>query len=253
LGAELTRELAIDLVEIEKNTSVLADEFISHRLGLIPLESTNIDELEYTRDCNCDQYCDKCSVVLTLDARCTSDATMDIYTRDLMVSRPAANNSAVGFPVFNDPEKRGVLLCKLRKHQELRLKCIAKKGIAKEHAKWAPVSAVGFEYDPWNKLRHTDYWYEHDADEEWPKSKNAEWEEPPKENEPFDYNAKADRFYFNVETVGSVKPKDVVFKSIAKLQQKLAEVVMALDNDEQARHNAGYGTTPYHEPQDDWY
>lgn len=41
---------AIDLVEIEINTSVLADDFLAHRLGMIPLVSTNCDEsMRYTR------------------------------------------------------------------------------------------------------------------------------------------------------------------------------------------------------------
>ena len=50
---------------------------------------------------------------------------------------------------------------------------LAKKGIAKEHAKWAPTAAIGFEYDPHNKLKHLDYWYEEDPIKEWPLSENA--------------------------------------------------------------------------------
>lgn len=158
--------VAIDLVEIEANTSVLADEFIAHRLGLTPLQSKDAAALLYSRDCDCEQYCDNCSVKLTLQAKCTSDEVMKVYASDLVVDS-YRQNGTVGNPVITDPDGLGTLICKLRRGQELRVTCIAKKGIAKEHAKWMPTSAVGFEYDPHNKLHHLDMWYETDAAAEW--------------------------------------------------------------------------------------
>lgn len=152
--------MAVDLVEVEENSSVLADEFLAHRLGLIPLNSKNADDVVYTRDCDCEQYCELCSVKLTLHAKCTTQGEiMKVYARDLVVD-PMRPNEWVGTPVINDPEGQGPLIAKLRDGQELRLTCIAKKGMAKEHAKWAPTAAVGFEYDPHNKLGHTDLWFE---------------------------------------------------------------------------------------------
>ena len=220
--------IAIDLVEVETNTSVLADEFIAHRLGLIPLNSKQIDDMNDPRDCPCEHTCENCAVVLTLHARCTGDEIMKVYARDLVVGEPRANEW-VGLPVITDPQGQGAVICKLRKGQELRMKCIAKKGIAKEHAKWAPTSAIGFEYDPHNKLKHTDYWYEEDPAKEWPKSKNATWEDPSADGAPFDYDAQPSKFYFEVESIGNHEPDGVVQQGIKVMQQKLAAVLQELE------------------------
>lgn len=45
--------LTIDLVEIKENTSALFDEFIAHRLGLIPLQSDTVDNFVSSEECAC--------------------------------------------------------------------------------------------------------------------------------------------------------------------------------------------------------
>ena len=105
-----------------------------------------------------------------------------------------------------------MLIAKIRKGQEIKLRCVAKKGVAKEHANWSPCSAVAFEYDPHNKLRHTSYWFEGDIKTEWPATANAHLEDAPPDDAPFDYLAKPGKFYIEAETVGSLAPKEVVMK-----------------------------------------
>jgi DNA-directed RNA polymerase II subunit RPB3 len=221
--------VAIDMVEIQLNTTPLPDEFLAHRLGMVPLMSTNAtNALVDHRDCICEEGCGRCSIELTLSATCEEKGIMPVTTKDLVRSAPLPINSDpdldndapkplvqpdidFGKPIgFDDPSVDGIMLVKMRRGQELKVRCMARKGFAKEHAKWSPVSAIGFEYDPHNELRHTSYWYELDAKAEWPLSDNAREEEPPNELAPFDFNKRANKFYFDVESVGGMSAEEVV-------------------------------------------
>ncbi|KAL3697383.1 hypothetical protein R1sor_011459 [Riccia sorocarpa] len=147
--------LAIDLVEIESNSSVLNDEFIAHRLGLIPLRSERAMEMRLSRDCDAcdgDASCDYCSIEFTLNVKCTSDQTLDVTSHDLVSSDPSVvpvdNSFAQDISGFDAPEARGILIVKLRRGQELKLRAIARKGIGKDHAKWSPAATVAFQFEP---------------------------------------------------------------------------------------------------------
>jgi DNA-directed RNA polymerase II subunit RPB3 len=45
--------MAIHMVNIYENTSVLHDEFITQRLALIPFLSESVDKYKYTWECDC--------------------------------------------------------------------------------------------------------------------------------------------------------------------------------------------------------
>ena len=203
---------------------MLTDEFLAHRLGLIPLNSDTAGSIIYTRECDCAEYCPKCSVELHLNIACDTNTMMEVFTKHLISS-----NANVG-PILNGPDDDGILLARLRKHQSIKLRCIAKKGTAKEHAKWSPCCGVSFEYDPYNKLRHTTYWVEDDVKREWPISDNKNDEIEPADDEPFDYNAKPERFYITVEGTGALKSKDIILNGLDQLVVKLANLQIFLND-----------------------
>jgi len=78
--------MAIDLVQVSENTSVLNDEFIAHRIGLVPLVSDNVDKFNMHKQCTCEEFCDKCSVRYRLYKKCPKDmATCEVTSNDIQL------------------------------------------------------------------------------------------------------------------------------------------------------------------------
>lgn len=251
--------VAIDLVEIEVNSSVLNDEFIAHRLGLIPLTSERAMAMRFSRDCDAcdgDGQCEYCSVEFHLRARCVGDQTLDVTSKDLLSSDHTV--VPVDFADSTSPDdSRGIIIVKLRKGQELRLRAIARKGIGKDHAKWSPAATVTFMYEPEIHINE-------DMMEALTLEQKKEWVEssPTKvfdidsnthqvvvvDPEAYTYDdevikkaeamgkpglveiyPKEDCFIFTVESTGAVKASQLVLNAIDILKQKLDAVRLAED------------------------
>ncbi|KRZ10479.1 DNA-directed RNA polymerase II subunit RPB3, partial [Trichinella zimbabwensis] len=214
--------LAIDWVKINKNTSFFCDEFLVHRLGLLPLTSDEIvSRMRFARECQCSDHCSECAVQLTLEKQCRDESTHVVNTADLKSQDPrvtpacGSQRKAVDEYVENDE----IIIAKLCRGQELNVVCLARKGIGKEHAKWNPTASVAFEYDPDNALRHTTY----PKPEEWPKSEYSELEEGETQAPAILYGEPR-KFWMAVESTGALRPENIVLLGIAQLRKKLTDL-----------------------------
>ncbi|WIA14402.1 hypothetical protein OEZ85_002929 [Tetradesmus obliquus] len=137
--------IAIDLVDFENNTSVLNDEFLAHRLGLIPLVSDFAKYMVRPFEDFAEGQCSE--VEFSLNVKCTEGRSLDVTDLDLI---PDANHSVVPVTQALMKQQGGsvkpVVLLKLGRNQEVKLRAIARKGIGKDHAKWIPVATAVFQY-----------------------------------------------------------------------------------------------------------
>jgi len=246
--------LAIDLVEIDNNTSVLTDEFLAHRLGMIPLVSTKVDDYQDNRECtNCARHCEVCSVTFKLSVRCDDDNPKNVTSKDLFSQDVEQGVVPVAtFEEGRDVDTDGILIVKLRKNQELKLTAIAKRGCGKEHAKWSPVSACYFYQEPiieidqevfdtmeenekikWVEtcpaggLKYEETTGQVEVDDPIKVAHSIELQDVAKEMgypELIKVGYHEDRFKFRVETTGALRPEECVMAALEKLKAKLQAI-----------------------------
>lgn len=132
-------------INITKNTSSLHNEFLSHRLSLIPLcfDRTIIEDYDPSK------------YVFKIHKKNTGASVISITSQDIEIYNeqdqkyPAALHQTV-FPL-NSITKEGILITKLKPNlyntsegEELNVTFKARIGTALQHSRWSPVSTSAF-------------------------------------------------------------------------------------------------------------
>ena len=116
---------AIDTVDIIENSSVLPDEGLAHRLGLIPI-TTDLSRFNEPSkcDCNSESGCSNCKVMLVLDTG-ESDVTRTVFSNEL-----SSEDDSI------KPISDKISIIQLAPGQRVKIECYARLGRGTDHAKW---------------------------------------------------------------------------------------------------------------------
>src|SRR5467141_4352996 len=127
--------MAIEDVMILENSSVMYDEILAHRLGLIPITTDQTYNLPEECTCKSELGCEKCRASLSLEVE-ASDPVEVVYTSHLKPENPEVRPVSDKIPIV-----------KLAQGQRVKLEAFARLGKGRTHAKWQPVSAATYSYD----------------------------------------------------------------------------------------------------------
>ncbi|EKD19209.1 uncharacterized protein L3040_009351 [Drepanopeziza brunnea f. sp. 'multigermtubi'] len=162
--------LAIENVYIYNNTSIIQDEVLAHRLGLIPLKGGNEGLLDYLKWLKKPEESsqespvnyDYNTILLELNVECTKNHDAPKGEKDPLVLYHNAHIYAkdIKFKPFGNQHKYfsgedaiettnpDILIAKLRPGQCIELEMHAIKGVGSDHAKFSPVATASYRLLP---------------------------------------------------------------------------------------------------------
>ncbi|KAF7977954.1 hypothetical protein HWV62_2043 [Athelia sp. TMB] len=150
-------------VYVFNNTSVIVDEVLSQRIGMVPL---NVDPaLIDMKESITDQPTDRNTLVFKLNVNCTRNLSAPKGTTDplqlynnaeVLSSHLAWEPQGEQAVVFGDrppaPTNPNIVLAKLRPGQSVDMELHAVKSVGKDHAKFSPVATASYRILPLIKL-----------------------------------------------------------------------------------------------------
>jgi DNA-directed RNA polymerase alpha subunit len=129
--------LAIDEIAINKSNTVVQDEIIAHRLGILVISSNNVDLFENNEECSCMASCTNyatcrdCTAEIVLDVVNTSDVARMVTSDDLVIKDDRISLVGANVPLLILYPGQSISLC-----------AYVRKGVGKTHSKWNPIVSV---------------------------------------------------------------------------------------------------------------
>ena len=239
--------IAIEDVFIESNTSIIQDEVLAHRLGLIPIK---VDPNAFEDfDAN-DGPTDLNTIVFKLEAFCEEDPeknseenTKTVYSGDF--EWIPQGNQEEKFPDGIGPVHDNITVALLRPGQHIRLEAHCRKGIGKDHTKYSPSATASYRLLPKidfaepikgdlaEELKEMCPMNVFDIEDLGSKGGKTAVVSRPRDctmcrecirkegwTDRVQLKRVADHFIFRVESVGSISPEKIVQSAIGVLREK---------------------------------
>jgi len=206
LDFDITGYVHNDSLVIHKNTGVFHNEFLMHRISLVPFHFS-LDEI--------DSF-DENAYIFKLQVKNTkTDSHVDVTTKDIMIFDVVKNQKMD--PEFhrrilppNHITKDYILLTKLKPGEEIDLEFKLSKKTAESHSRWCPVSQCthSFISGEGNSILEKQRNYKRNVHDE------------------------PNEFMFHIQSECGMKPEEIFQRAIELLIQKTESFITALETND---------------------
>jgi DNA-directed RNA polymerase I and III subunit RPAC1 len=257
--------MAIETVDMWQNTSIIPDENLAHRMGLIPIladatmfehkikggENTTTNSIRFRLHAECTKKADGLAPLNNTQDEDALYNNANVYSGDL--EWVPLDGQEEMFENAPRPLLDDILIAKMRPGQEIEMEVVCEKGEGKTHAKWSPVCTAFYRLMPDIRIIGEDITGE-DAEElkalcpmgvfdieDMGKAVVAdarkcttcrECVRHEKFENRVDVGKLKDHFEFHVESVGMYAPEKLVFEALKILKAKAVHWLEVIEAEE---------------------